>query len=78
MHPNSIMRVEYCVQMPNLVFTTANIDKSAIDVAGARQMAFVGSLVKDAFSRVPGSMRLIKIINMDIASENMATYLGYD
>ena len=72
------MRVEYCVQMPNLGLTTANIDKSAIDVAGARQMALVASLVKDAFSRVPGSMRLIKIINMDIASENIATYLEYD
>lgn len=56
----------------------ASIDKSAIDVAGARQMAFVASLVKDAFRRVPGSIRLIRIINMDIASENMATYLGCD
>ena len=56
----------------------ANIDKSAIDVAGARQMAFETSLVKDAFRRVPGSIRLINIINMDIASENMATYLGCD
>ena len=72
------MRVEYCVQMPNLGFRLANIDKIAIDVAGARQMAFVASLVKDAFSRVPGSMRLTKIINMDTASENMATYLGCD
>ena len=78
MHPNSIMRVEYCVQMPNLGLTTANIDKSAIYVAGARQMALVASLVKDAFSRVPGSMRLIKIIKMDIASENIATYREYE
>lgn len=72
------MRVEYCVQMPNLGFRMANIDKIAIDVAGARQMAFVASLVKDTFTRVPGSMRLTKIINMDIASENMVTYLGCD
>lgn len=64
--------------MPNLGFTMANIDKSAIDVAGARQMAFVASLVKDAFRRVPGSIRLIKSINMDTASDNMATYLGCD